>query len=763
MADIPQSAYDSAIAVFSRSFRFVEWKHVIAWKGDSAPFGDRDAPAHMAVKPIGGTKWIYVFRQDVGEQYAAIKEEIRVDANGQMFATPWDRIELPIAKRGTPVAVGKTMSLPRRLLGKPKVYRFYASRVRLPVAQIKALEKTISTFAPRTVLEPGTNGSVIEHNGQLLVPVVDPVTVALHLHAAFSAAADDVIHYTAAHDGLPAVTRKTVERRRKKHLLATLLKGIIGEEKNVGANNLVDQLKSSQGPLEDFLVHYDQQLEWRVKRRDWLANVLVSWLRSDAIAVAAAAHKTFGKDLWVRFLVPWCHLLTRLFEAPIGRAYLAGLLEDKKHFVHTFVWPQKEVSNEAFQAIRKGGMTIFEAWAALVETRILIKGGDYVPEIVTSLRLMRRLKPAEKLSIKFFKELVAIDRTIEAVKLIDPGPVETVRHFAAEAKSLGAVMESVNLILAIKATADAMQGEDPKVKELALINLVGSSLDATSAIASLLKKSERVIHVLGFVSGVIDVYLGVKEMSKAFAEGDQDIANGAFLTAAGATFGTAGAAMGLLAIPGGQAVIVLGLAIVAIGLVYKWIKGKEPLERFFEHCSWGKKHDLIRAGKLRGGADWSPTRFEQWTGDREFDYQLEALLNIICKIDISYNDTFRDLRFKAGWLPLNSKLLVLYQEKWQDAAQPLKIESEILLTHKGPTSKDSRLAVTADGQNGVKVKVVSGVPSTSPNQTRPMGGIRLPHPSLENAFAAGRLVVTFEGALPMSVPHDKPAKRTFHR
>jgi hypothetical protein len=762
MAEIPQSAYDGAAAVFSRSFRFVEWKYVMALKGNSAPFGDRGAPAHKAVKAIDRTKWIYVFSYDLTD-YAPIKEEIRVEANGQMFATRSERIDKPIRDRGEPVALGKTLSLPRRQFGQPKAYRFYASRFRLPLAQIKALEKTIHTFAPRTLLDPENNTSVIERDGQWLVPVVDPLTVVLHLHTAFTAAANDVINYTAAHADLAPTTRTAVELRRKKHLLATILKGIIGDEKNVGANNLVHQLRDQQHPLEEFLTHYDQQIEWRLKRRDWLANVLVSWLRSDAMSVASAAHKTVGKDAWVRFLVPWCHVLTRLFEAPVGRTYLASLLDDKGHFVHTYVWPQKKLSPDTFQAVRKGGMAIFEAWAAIVETRVLIKGGDSVGEVVTSLRHLRGLALAEKLTTDSLKRIKGINRTIRAVELITTRvPVEPVHHFPAGAKSLGALMESVNLIFAFKATVEALQGEDPKTKELALIGLVGSTLDASSAVASLLRTSKHVVNVLGFVSGVIDVYLEVRGMDKAFNDGDQDIANGHFLTATGATLGTAGAALGLLAIPGGAAVAVLGLAIVAIGQLYKWLKGKDPLERFFEHCSWGKKHELIRKGTLKGGADWSPTRFEQWTGDKEFDYQLEALLNIICKVEISYTATFRDLKFKAGWLPPNSKLLVHYQEAWQNAAGPNIIESEILVTHKGPVSTDTRLAITPDGQNEVKIKIVAGVPPTSPNPTQArLGGVRLPDPLLKQAFAAGRLEVPFEGASPVKVPYDRPVKKTF--
>ena len=148
-------------------------------------------------------------------------------------------------------------------------------------------------------------------------------------------------------------------------------------------------------------------------------------------------------------------------------------------------------------------------------------------------------------------------------------------------------------------------------------------------------------------------------------------------------------------------------------------------------------------------------------GRQGIDHQLEALLNIICKVEISYTDTFRDLKFKAAWLPPNSKLLVHYQEAWQNAAGPNIIQSEILITHKGPLSTDTRLAIAPDGQNGVKIKVVAGVPPTSPNPTQRWPAVRAPHPLLKQAFAAGSLDVTFEGASPVKVPHDRPVKKTF--
>jgi len=77
-------------------------------------------------------------------------------------------------------------------------------------------------------------------------------------------------------------------------------------------------------------------------------------------------------------------------------------------------------------------------------------------------------------------------------------------------------------------------------------------------------------------------------------------------------------------------------------------------------------------------------------------------------------------------------------------------------------SKDPRLVVTPAGQSGMKVTVVSGVPSTSPNQTVRFGGQRLPHTSLKKASASARLLVALDGATPVKVPHDKPAKNNFY-
>jgi hypothetical protein len=767
---IPQSAYDAAAAVFSRSFRFVEWKFIATNDTARYPFGDHGQSIDTAIVPIDREKWIYVFMHHANEEYAAIREEIRIDANGEMAATPWDKIEKPLKERGKPEAIGKSLCLPRRIFGTPEVYRFYASRVRLPLKQIKELERNIYKFAPATSLEPGKNTTVVEKDGNLLVPVVDPITVLLHLHAAYEASVDDVIHYTVAHDGLPDATKRAVLRRHKKHLLATVIKGIIGDEKNTEANNLVQLLEGMQSPVEEFITHYERSVAWRIERKVRLGANLVKWLQSDAIRIAGDAYRGSPRLAWPTFLVPWCHCITRLNESPAGRLYVLGLLDDKSHFVHTYVWPKEDLpTDDIVQSVRKGGLTLLEGWKTIAEARILQKSGDYVEETLATLKRLRRAR-VELLDIKLSREaiktIVAEKRRInETIKGINARTIADVpsdiNHFARGARSIGAIIEGVNLCFAVAAVMEAMKGTDPEQQKLAIIGLIGSGLDASSAIVSLLKNTEHVVVVLGFVSGVIDIYLGHVAMDKAFKDGEKDVAAGAFLTAAGATIGVSGICMGLLAIPGAQIVGIIGLAVVAIGSAIKALYSQTPLERFFDRCSWGKHH------LESGGADWSPTRFEQWKGDKEFDYQLEALLNIICKIEVDKDDLFshRTVTLKAGWIPPDAKLEVTYAESWTTPNERRVLQATVTFPDTGPVSNNAGLPARAAGKTGVTLTDQDGVNGRSRAGgavPRPLltpqwlAGVNmtLPNPQLARVAVTARLAVAFAGGVGFTIPHN---------
>jgi len=184
------------------------------------------------------------------------------------------------------------------------------------------------------------------------------------------------------------------------------------------------------------------------------------------------------------------------------------------------------------------------------------------------------------------------------------------------------------------------------------------------------------------------------------------------------------------------------------------------MERFFEHCTWG----LTPA--QAGAADWSPTRFEEWKGDKEFDRQLEALLNILCRIEVGYGDSYRHLRYTIGWIPPNSKLVVVYEEGWVNGADSGKVTGEVTLSEKTAVSNKPTLIGGRDGQNVVTLEVIgTGQPNSltkkKPNATLHVHGMKLPNPELRRSAASGKLVIMFEGAPEVSVPHNGWAKETF--
>jgi hypothetical protein len=163
-----------------------------------------------------------------------------------------------------------------------------------------------------------------------------------------------------------------------------------------------------------------------------------------------------------------------------------------------------------------------------------------------------------------------------------------------------------------------------------------------------------------------------------------------------------------------------------------------------------------------GGADWSPTRFEQWKGAKEFDYQLEALLNLLCHIEIGHGKTFRHLRYKIGWIPPNSKLQVTYDEEWEGVGSA-RVTGEVTILEKSATTDNPALVASLDGQNTVKIQVLGtgkqgGLPARSPNNVSNDN----PTSGLKRAATAGSLAVKFEGLSPVKIPHKGPKKEEFY-
>ena len=86
-------------------------------------------------------------------------------------------------------------------------------------------------------------------------------------------------------------------------------------------------------------------------------------------------------------------------------------------------------------------------------------------------------KKDERLTVQSIKELVAINRRLPHEADRSSTSCRThARHFSGGSRPSEPSSESVNLVFAIKSTMEAMEGDDPQKKELAIIGLVGSSL-----------------------------------------------------------------------------------------------------------------------------------------------------------------------------------------------------------------------------------------------------------------------------------------------
>jgi hypothetical protein len=726
-----QEAYETSVAVFSRSFQFAEWKFVNCKTIPPQPFADADRPTTEAILKVGrdGTraKWLYVFRD--GGDFADNQEEFHVDEKGAMSVVS--------GKGRTPV--GNTVCLKRMVLGNPQIYRLYASRVRLQPEQIKSLRTTIQKFVPRTSLAPGRNTSVVVDGDKLFVPAVDPLTVALHLHAAYEAAADEVINYTLPHDQLDADTKKRVARRRKKQLLAQLIQSLMGDRKAKARDSLADRGWS----VETYLDHYATALEHRVRIRNHAAKALVSWLDSPALRVAYDAHKAAGKDSLASFLKVWYRVHRRLSEAPEGRTYLKGVLATSSHFARPLIWPDKaaakDVSQDVRGAIRKSAMAAVEAWKEFAAVRVLIvSGSDIAGDAASSLNRLLGGK-------------TEIVKANTAGRIVISGSDKQLAELGV--KGLGAVIELVNFALVFR---DAMDPKlDAEARQLALINLVGSGADAASAVGSLLKQSKRRLSTLGFVSGVIDVYLGIKSAVKASDEGDPDAAAAAVVTTVGSGIGTVGSLLGLLAIPGAGPVAVLGLAIVAFGHLLGFVHSKSPLEIFLLHSQWG-------AEALKGTKkpSWSPTTFSEW-GDAEkgLDRQLEALLNIVCEIEVSKGSSERDFQIKAKWLPPSVSITLTYAEQWKQPKDSRSHQTTITLDGSNPPKSSNAVFVVTPISNGVSVRVPDKYmgPTSTRHPSKPGSADEFQH-----AKVTVGLTLKFDNVTSANVPHGGPMIKMFN-
>jgi len=205
--------YSWACAVMSPPVRFNEWKFMSTY-GQSGqkyfqPTGLTNKKREATKEFFTTERWIYVFRFSSSAGRVRLSHEIHVNGATHALAltamVPFENKRVASGadmapdpnERGKPEDLGATtIRFPRRIQGEQVVYYFLATRVRLPSAQILEIEQDghMQRWLPPVTFEPDDPNVLWPEKGSdqpAIVPVVDPITIALHLHGIYRAALQD--------------------------------------------------------------------------------------------------------------------------------------------------------------------------------------------------------------------------------------------------------------------------------------------------------------------------------------------------------------------------------------------------------------------------------------------------------------------------------------------------------------------------------------------------------------------------------------------
>jgi hypothetical protein len=385
MSSVSPLEYGSALAVFSKPVRFAEWKvlqvnsptppkYVVA--DDWVPFGEQDKAG--AWKEIRGERWIYVFRRPHGKtDRPDWVDELHVESDGQKGSASYKVSAVPMwpVPPGTPKegirskAQRKPVALPdnprfaRRVLGEPQDHFFFATRIQLHPESILQLQDAVATWVTPILFE-GDAVVLDPDAADVILPVVDPLTILVHLHGYYQRALKDYSDYVVPGDDASDGETRRVATRMSKVLLARTMLDYLDRTRNpwlqkaddATYSEFVKPLKTgSTQALETLLRAYDAQIAYRARWLDHLNRYLANWFRSGPVMFLAKAHLVDLEDADA-FLVPWLDSLEDAMHWRETRKLLQELVSDdapsKFPWVYGYVLPDHHHPG-AWKAVRK--------------------------------------------------------------------------------------------------------------------------------------------------------------------------------------------------------------------------------------------------------------------------------------------------------------------------------------------------------------------------------------------------------------------------
>jgi hypothetical protein len=763
-----ESAYDDACAVFTRPFTFWEWKAYAVPSADSAKWAPLGVSKNKstAYREITHDVWIYVFRKYEGlESNPPVwVEELFHAKDGTISAAPIaeqlahlsSNPKVEPKERPDKKPIGRTTTFPRRINGRRTVHFLFASRVRLPLPLVNTLmtgavgakvvkARRIDEWAPAYSFEKDDN-NVLVKDGKLIVAVVDPITIALHLHTYAEAAAQDCMDYGGEQSDKFA-------GRQCKVMLAQILQSLLAADKELYQDVYADEDKDKKTwdpyAVDRFLDEYHHQIGYRRRWRIRWHTFLVNWLDSEPFHIALEA---YWGVLPVEALVLICRLLRRISDSGIGRLLLLQIsdgqpkknIDDKWGWVSQHIFPTEGEPELSWEIIKKAGVATIGAvkeWAPFVSTG-LIKPTYIIQAINHPLAVRLGVKPATQIiavgkgSVPGFMQSWSRGRTDYVMYEIDPGEKAKLKaNWGVGLAWAEMALQVINAAVAAKTIVDAFGEKGNKEKKAMAVILGVHAIAHVGAVTKEIQKSykeyaaelandtsketaEAIEHYeiaagrLAAIAAIADFVIGVDETFHSFEEGEKGEGVGHLISTMGYGVEFVGAVGIAGGIPALGELIMIGAALVMIGdTIIKFFK-KSDYQHFLRHCFWGTEY-----GESGPEREWAVAPFKQWKG--RYDLQLKSLIQLICKFEIDEDlwsglkrvkipsdlHAIRTVKVKLGWLPISARIDATYVEQWQGTGTQ-NLHGSWEVTDQNSVTKEYNIEAKKD--NTLKIELKEG-------------------------------------------------------
>ena len=654
-------AYDDACAVFTRPFTFCEWKVYSVPSSDPAkwaPLGISHDKS-TAYRDIKHDVWIYVFRKFEGlEKNPPVwVAELSQAKDGTLSAAPITEQLAQLSsnpkvepkKRPEFKTIGTTTTFPRRINGRRTFHYLFASRVRLPLPSVYTLmtgwvgAKLVNTmrideWAPAYSFEKD-DINLLEKDGKLKVAVLDPITIALHLHTYAEAAAQDCMDYGGGDSD-------KIGKRQSKVMLARILQSLLAADKDLYQDVYAeeDDGKQTEGEkaegekaegesgekkklwdpyaVDTFLEEYDFQIAYRQRWRIRWNTFLVNWLDSEPFQIA---YQFYREVLPFEGLLLICRLLRLISASGIGRDLLLRINngkykkdgDDKWGWVSQHIFPGEGEPDKTWEIVDKVSGNTIEAvkeWVPFISTGQI--PATYIVQAINEPLGRIGVKPIQIVSVgkgsvpvpQFWK---GSQGTEYVMYQIDEGEKPKIKaKWGFRLANVEMVLKVVSAAFVAKQVSDAFGKDGTKEKKaMAIIASIHAVADLGSAAQEIqatykeyaaelakdvseeteevIKKYELATGRLAAIAAITDYITGVVETVHSFEDGETGEGVGHLVSTMGYGLEFVGALATAMSIPGLGEVVMIGAALVTIGNTIVKIFKKTDHQHFVRHCFWG--------------------------------------------------------------------------------------------------------------------------------------------------------------------------------